>query len=92
MSYQPKKYGDTHGFSWLILQSLEKKFLDLSYPSATFHKIIKRTGNYKSLGTSEAVFLGFPGGPVVKSPPGNAVGTGRISGPGSSHASRDDLA
>ena len=31
------------------------------------------------------LFIGFPGGTVVKNPPANAGGTGLSSGPGRSH-------
>lgn len=61
MSYQLKKHGDTHGFFVVnSLKNLEKKFIDLSYSSATFHKIVKCTGNYKELRNIKNSLLGLP--------------------------------
>ena len=41
--------------------------------------------DYLLIAVKNNVILDFPGGTVVKNPPGNAVDTGSIPGPGRSH-------
>ena len=42
------------------------------------------------LNFQKAVFVGFPGGTVVKNPPANAGDTGLSPGPGRSHMPRSN--